>query len=103
MKLSAMQKGIAVALVHTLLVCSLGAKLMIDRATRPRIWVKSVPYDPDMPIRGRYVNMQLVVETRGMHASKKEYDTSHWANLVVENGKLIAVANEDYTGELVYL
>src|SRR5262249_53675352 len=33
-----------------------------DRHTLPRGWVRTQPYDPDLPIRGRYV--QLRVETR---------------------------------------
>lgn len=59
-------KGLVVAAVQMGLIASLGAKLLYDRVTRSRVWVLSVPYDPNLPIRGRYVRLQLVVEPRGL-------------------------------------
>ncbi len=56
-----MTKAVAVALIHVLIVCSLGAKLLYDRRTRPRAWFKTEKYDPNMPIRGRYVWLQAEV------------------------------------------
>ncbi len=61
--MKAMQKGLLVAVIHVLLVTSLGAKLLIDRATRPRVWVQSVSYDPNLPIRGRYVALRARLQT----------------------------------------
>ena len=55
-------KGLLVAAVQVSLVASLGLKLLYDRANRPRVWVLTAPYDPSLPIRGRYVSLQLVVE-----------------------------------------
>lgn len=52
-------KGIAVGLVHTMMVAGLGAKFLVDRATRPRVWARAAPVDPDLPIRGRYVRLRL--------------------------------------------
>ena len=52
-------KGIVVALVQVLIVCSLGAKLLYDRHTRPQVWFKTARYDPNLPIRGRYLGLQL--------------------------------------------
>jgi len=101
-KLNSLQKGILIALIHVALVCSLGAKLLMDRASRPRVWVKTVPYDPDLPIRGRYVNMRLEVETRGMQSSKNEWQVE-WAHLIADGGKLVAVKNEGYEGAPVLL
>lgn len=63
-------RGIIVASLHVGLVASLGAKLLYDRATLPRGWAQAVPYDPNMPIRGRYVSLQLAVEPRGMSQEK---------------------------------
>jgi hypothetical protein len=51
--------------LHLLLVAGLGAKLLIDRATRPRYWVKAAPVDPDLPIRGRYVSLRVEVPVTG--------------------------------------
>jgi hypothetical protein len=36
-----LHKGIILAVIHVAIVCSLGAKLLYDRATRPRIWVRT--------------------------------------------------------------
>ncbi len=63
-------KGLIIAAVHAGLVTSLGAKLLYDRATRPRVWALTAPYDPNLPIRGRYVSLQLVVEPRGIAETK---------------------------------
>jgi hypothetical protein len=54
-----LHKGLLVALLHVLVVSSLGGKLLYDRATRPRVWVRAAPYDPNLPIRGRYVRLQV--------------------------------------------
>jgi hypothetical protein len=53
-----MRTGFLVAIVHVAIVSSLGAKLMVDRATRPRVWARTAPYDPSLPIRGRYVRLR---------------------------------------------
>ncbi len=52
-------QGLAVAVVHVLIVAGLGGKLIWDRATRPRVWARTAPVDPDLPIRGRYVSLRL--------------------------------------------
>lgn len=53
--------GIALAVVHVLLVGTLGLKLLVDRARLPRAWARTVPFDPDRPLRGRYVRLRLEV------------------------------------------
>jgi len=52
-------KAIVVAAIQVLIVCSLGAKLLYDRHTCPQVWFRTAPYDPDLPIRGRYLALQL--------------------------------------------
>lgn len=54
-------KGLILAVLQVAIVTSLGGKLLYDRATRPRVWVRTAPFDPDLPIRGRYVRLQLEV------------------------------------------
>ena len=56
-------RGLALALLQVLIVSSLCAKLLYDRATRPHIWVKVAPVDPDLPIRGRYLALALDVRS----------------------------------------
>ncbi|UCE31296.1 MAG: hypothetical protein JSW68_14930 [Burkholderiales bacterium] len=62
-------KAIVIAVVHAALVAALGAPQRIDRATLPRVWVLTAPYDPTLPIRGRYVRMRMAVEVRGVSPS----------------------------------
>jgi hypothetical protein len=57
-----MTKAITVALIQATLVGSLGAKLLYDRSTCPHAWFKAERYDPNLPIRGRYLNLQLEVK-----------------------------------------
>jgi hypothetical protein len=54
-------RGLAVAALHVALVLSIGGKLLYDRARLPRQWVRAEPFDPNLPIRGRYVRLQVEV------------------------------------------
>ena len=57
-----LQKGLLFAVIQVALVSSLGAKLLWDRATSPRGWAATRGYDPNLPIRGRYINISLLVK-----------------------------------------
>ena len=60
-----MRKALLLGGLQLLLLLSLGGKLLLDRATRPRFWVKAAPVDPDLPIRGRYVSLRVAVPVVG--------------------------------------
>lgn len=55
-------KGFIVAAVHLAIVMSLAAKYQMDRQNLPHVWARALPFDPNLPIRGRYVRMLLRVE-----------------------------------------
>ena len=57
--MTGLQKGLVVAALHCAIAMSLTGKLMYDRATRPRVWVQALPWDPSLPIRGRYLALRL--------------------------------------------
>ena len=59
--MSAMGRAVALAAVHVLLISSLGAKLLYDRRTCPQAWFKTRQFDPNLPIRGRYLSLQVEV------------------------------------------
>lgn len=59
--MNALQKGLLFGAVQIALVTSLGAKLTWDRYRFPRAWAKAGTWDPDLPIRGRYLGLQLEV------------------------------------------
>jgi hypothetical protein len=98
---SPLTKGLVIAALHLALVSSLGAKLLYDRHTRPRVWAQARPYDPDLPIRGRYLSLQRVVEPEGFVPPTTRGDLSQWtpgerhARLESRNGRLVAVKDDD--------
>jgi hypothetical protein len=71
--MTAARKGLIVGLVQCALVLSLTGKLLYDRATRPRVWVKAAPWDPNLPIRGRYLSLQLIPETGAMYFQETDH------------------------------
>ncbi|MEO5925357.1 MAG: GDYXXLXY domain-containing protein [Bryobacteraceae bacterium] len=58
-----MKKGLILAALQVALALSVTAKFAYDRSTLPRVWVKAAPYDPSLPLRGRYVRLLLQGET----------------------------------------
>jgi len=103
-----MKKGLIVAVIHLLLVCSLGAKLIVDRATRPRVWVQTVSYDPDLPIRGRYVALRARMETDVTPPPQSDPQTRIWypvakVRLEVRDGKLYGVRDDNGTVEMSWM
>ena len=55
-------RGAVVAVLQCLLVLSVAGKYAMDRERLPRVWARSVPFDPSLFVRGRYVRMQLEVD-----------------------------------------
>jgi len=103
-------KGILLAALQGTLLCTLGAKLLYDRAHRPRIWIKAAIFDPELPIRGRYLSLNVAVPAEGfslrtqpsMYAKDKdgkpvieEYPVPNRGDLVLREQSLIAVANPE--------
>jgi hypothetical protein len=91
-------RGLLVALLHAALVGSLGAKLLYDRATRPRVWVRTAPVDPDMLFRGRYVQLSLELEGEDL-LEGEELRTD--VTLAVEGERLVARRSAARTGNAV--
>ncbi len=92
-------KGVIVTVIHVCLVGTLGGKLLYDRATLPRVWVKAAPFDPNLPIRGRYVSLQVFVEPHGIDQAQtgSQWRGSRSVVLRVENEHLLAEAKPEKT------
>jgi len=96
MKLS--RKGIILAALQLAIVASLAAKYAIDRARFPRAWAQTVAYDPDLPIRGRYLSVRLRVDADrvyGVSPLPRAIQGNFWGDmrdvyLHAENGHLVA-------------
>jgi hypothetical protein len=104
-----MYKGLLLALLHVVLVCTLGAKLLYDRGHRPRVWIKTAPRDPNLPIRGRYLSLGVEVPAEGFTLRtqpslwRKDKDGNPMledivmppnCDLVLRDSQLVAVANQ---------
>lgn len=94
--MSLQRKGFLLGALQLAIVLSLGGKLLYDRATRPRVWVLAQTYDPDLPIRGRYLSERLSMPVSGFDYVSQDnsysqwYQNRHWAYYEVQNGKLVA-------------
>jgi GDYXXLXY protein len=89
-------KGLAVGAAQVLLVASVGAKFLYDRANYPRLWVETAPFDPDMPIRGRYVNIALRVHAdRAAPGDGDRAPNMFLARLEARGDALVAVQDDD--------
>lgn len=55
-------RSLVVALAQVLIVGAVGGKLLYDRNTLPAVWAPTTGVDPMLPIRGRYVSLNLVVQ-----------------------------------------
>ena len=60
----ALRSGIGLAAVQAVLMLSTGVLFWIDREISPRAWVATAPVDPNLPIRGRYITMTMLVPLR---------------------------------------
>lgn len=79
-----MRNGLILALVQTLLAGAVAMKFYYDRQTLPRVWTRAVPIDPVLPIRGRYVRLQVEVQ----FAQPPQDPTA--VRIFVSDGKLMA-------------
>jgi hypothetical protein len=91
---TASRKGLWLALIHVAIVASLGGKLLLDRVTRPRVWARAAPVDPNLPIRGRYVRLRLEAD---LEERRVEDATGKFA-LIVRADRLVAVRTDDVNG-----
>ncbi len=103
------QKGWLVAAIHLTLISSLGAKMLYDRKTRPRAWARVVPFDPDLPVRGRYLSLQLQPTVPGLRPPEDEYRNQRWWQsrpipviLSEENDRVVARREEDVSERDLY-
>ena len=60
MKLSKI--SLALLLIQLAIVSSIAAKYLYQRWTCPRVWARTVAFDPELPMRGRYLSLQLTVD-----------------------------------------
>jgi hypothetical protein len=109
--------SLALLIVQLLLVSAIAAKYLYQRWTCPRVWARTVAYDPELPMRGRYIQSQLVVDgcqstlpsakhatfprdvngavRPGPYFMRPAGTVAFQAELKVESNKLVAVQIQD--------
>jgi hypothetical protein len=99
--------------VQLVLVLSIAGKYVYERKICPRVWVRTVQIDPNLPFRGRYLALRLTVDACGLPHNEAASlggrgvslpHTTGWRWRVkpeARAGKLIAVlAGDDVRPEL---
>lgn len=86
--------GLALALVHAALVGTLGVKLLADRERLPRGWARTLPYDPDLPIRGRYVRLRLEVPLAAAAPQAGPAGEVRMARLEAMDGRVLGTVDD---------
>jgi hypothetical protein len=89
-----LHRGVAVTVLQCLIVMSVAGKYAFDRERLPRVWARAEPFDPNLPIRGRYVRLALEVSGEGL-------PSWGWARLSVQDARLVAAQSENQTGVAV--
>jgi hypothetical protein len=95
-----LHRGIALGVLQCVLVLSVAGKYAWDRGRLPRAWVRTGPIDPNLPIRGRYVSLQLDVVLTPEAASDQS-TAYRRVELFVENGVLKARPGSGNRGVMV--
>ena len=54
--------SLAVLIAQLVLLCTVVASYAWQRHTYPRVWTRAYGYDPQLPLRGRYLNLQVAVD-----------------------------------------
>ena len=100
-------RAILLMIAQCLLVSSVAGKYLYERATRPRVWTRAAQFDPNLPMRGRYLALTPMVDACGLprdHAvqsswlsyqgeAKPSKQVTSWQWRVVtkaKDGKLVA-------------
>ncbi len=107
--------SLAMLVVQLVIVSTVAAKYLYQRWSCPRVWTRAAAFDPELPMRGRYLALQLTVDgcqstlpsakdaafphkydgtvKPGPYVLRENTD-SFRANLKVENNRLVAVRFE---------
>jgi len=82
--------SVALLLMQLGLVSTVAAKYLYQRWTCPRVWTRAAAIDPEMPMRGRYLSLQLAVDgCRSTLPSAKEATFPRDVNGAVRPGPFV--------------
>jgi len=81
------RRGLLLGALQGALLLSLAGNLLLERWQRPRAWGLVTPIDPHLPIRGRYLTLQLAIPAPDLDPAAPP-----GVRLVARNGRLQALA-----------
>jgi hypothetical protein len=88
--MSPLARAAWIAVLQVALLAAVGGKLLYDRAVLPRAWIETAGVDPDLPIRGRYVALNLVLPAIE-EAPIAPSTTLAYGRIEVRGGRAVAV------------
>ena len=98
------RSGLLLAGVQAVLILSTAAMFWFDRQISPRAWVRTEPVDPSLPIRGRYITLNMVVPLRSDRLKISDGDllnTYQRIQLVAVGDRLIADIEDNAKSNLI--
>jgi hypothetical protein len=98
---NALAKGLMLGAVQVALVLAVGGKLLYDRANLPRAWVETAGFDPVLPIRGRYVALNLLFEAAPESETIPAGDDMATGTLVVRGDAVLVILERDEGDDLL--
>ena len=101
-------RGVVLLVVQVVLVLSIAGKYVYERKVCPRVWVRTAQIDPNLPFRGRYLALRLVVDAcalphvEGRYSPIDRVPVGEWrVKLEAKDGRLVvAAAGDDVRPEL---
>ena len=69
--------GILLLAIQLVLVLSVAVKYLYERKTSPRVWVRTAQYDPQLPIRGRYLAVRPAIDACSLPREPVYYTKSY--------------------------
>lgn len=63
-------RTVLLIVIQCLLISSIACKYLYERATRPRVWAPAAQYDPNLPMRGRYLSLAPLVDACSLPRDK---------------------------------
>jgi hypothetical protein len=106
--MSQTQRAVVLLVVQAALVLSIAGKYLYERKTCPRVWVRTAQYDPSLPLRGRYLGLQMAVDACALPRDEEHHmdpivgsnppigGSWRWdVRPVVQGGKLVPLLAKD--------
>ena len=92
-------RAILLLVIQITLVLSVAGKYLYERKTCPRVWVRTAQHDPNMPLRGRYLGLQLAMDACNLPHDKNhqlsmgpQSETWRWnVKIINQDGHLMPV------------